>query len=124
VKKLIFIFILSFCIFLSKAQTYTQTIRGKVIDVDSKSILFGANVILLNSDTLIGTTSDVDGKFRLLNIPVGRRAIKITSLGYEEAIISNIIVTSGKEVVLTIELREKVYTSEAVSYTHLRAHET
>ncbi len=113
-KKITFIFIFSFCIFSAKAQTYTQTIRGKIIDADSKSILFGANVILLNSDTLIGSTTDVDGKFRLVNIPVGRRAIKIASLGYEEAIVNNIIVTSGKEVVLTIELREKVYTSEVV----------
>lgn len=113
-KKITSIFILSLCINLAKAQTYSQTIRGKVIDADSKSILFGANVILLNSDTLIGSTSDVDGKFRLDNIPVGRRAIKITSMGYEEAVVNNIIVTSGKEVVLTIELREKVYTSEVI----------
>jgi hypothetical protein len=114
VKKITFIFILSLCIILAKAQTYTQTIRGKVIDADSKSILFGANVILLNSDTLIGSTTDADGKFRLNNIPVGRRAIKVTSMGYEETVVNNIIVTSGKEVVLMIELREKVYTSEAI----------
>lgn len=113
-KKITFIFILSLCIILAKAQTYTQTIRGKVIDADSKSILFGANVILLNSDTLIGSTTDADGKFRLNNIPVGRRAIKVTSMGYEETVVNNIIVTSGKEVVLMIELREKVYTSEAI----------
>ena len=77
-----------FCFLLSiigNAQTFTQTIRGKVIDADSKSILFGANIILLNSDTLIGSTTDVDGKFRLEKIPVGRRAIKVTSIGYEDA---------------------------------------
>jgi hypothetical protein len=56
----------------------------------------------------------VDGNFRLDHVPVGRRAIKITSIGYEETVIGNIIVTSGKEVVLTVELREKVYTSAAV----------
>lgn len=113
-KKSLLLVILLFSLIFVKAQTYTQTIRGKVIDADSKSILFGANVILLNSDTLIGSTTDVDGKFRLDNIPVGRRALKITSIGYEETFINNIIVTSGKEVVLTIELREKIYTSEAI----------
>lgn len=96
------------------AQTHTQTIRGKVIDADSKSTLFGANVILLNSDTLIGSATDVDGKFRLEKIPVGRRSIKATCIGYEEAILNNIIVTSAKEIVLTIELHEKVYTSEVI----------
>ena len=113
-KKIAFIFLLLLIGLNISAQTYTQTIRGKVIDADSKSTLFGANIILLNSDTLIGSTTDVDGKFRLDKVPVGRRALKITSIGYEETFINNIIVTSGKEVVLTIELREKVYTSEVI----------
>ena len=98
----------------TNAQTFTQTIRGKVIDADSKSPLFGANVILLNSDTLHGAATDVDGKFRLGQIAVGRRALKATCIGYEEAVLNNIIVTSAKEIVLTIELHEKVYTSEVV----------
>ena len=96
------------------AQTFTQTIRGKVIDADSKAEIAGANVILLNSDTLIGSTTDAEGRFRLEKIAVGRRAIKVTSIGYNEAVLGNIIVTSGKEVVLTIELQEKVYTAEVV----------
>ncbi len=113
-KKKSFLFIFLLCVLNLSAQTYTQTIRGKVIDADSKNILFGANVSLMNSDTLIGSTTDIDGKFRLDKIPVGRRSLKIASLGYEETFVNNIIVTSGKEVVLTIELREKVYTSEVV----------
>jgi hypothetical protein len=117
VKKSLLIAVIIFCFVFANAQTYTQTIRGKVIDADSKSILFGANIILLNSDTLIGSVTDIDGKFRLEKIPVGRRAIKVTSLGYEEAILNNIIVTSGKEVILTIELQEKVYTSTTVEVT-------
>jgi hypothetical protein len=95
-------------------QTFTQTIRGKVIDADSKSILFGANVVLLNSDTLIGAATDIDGKFRLEKVPVGRRSLKATCIGYEEVVLNNIIVTSAKEIVLNIELHEKVYTAEAV----------
>lgn len=115
-KKYILFFILFSSIFFSNlyAQVLTQTVRGKVIDTDSKSPLFGANIILLNSDTLIGSTTDVDGKFRLEKIPVGRRSIKITSIGYEDAVMNNIVVSSAKEVVLTIELREKVYSSEAI----------
>ncbi len=72
-----------FCVAYTSAiaQTYTQTIRGKVIDVDSKSTIVGANIILLNSDTLIGATADVNGNFRLEKTPVGRQAIKITSIG-------------------------------------------
>ncbi len=115
VKKCLILFLFFYSIsIVGNAQTYTQTIRGKVIDADSKSVLFGANIILLNSDTLIGSTTDVDGKFRLEKIPVGRRALKVSSIGYEDAVLNNIIVTSGKEVILTVELQEKVYTSTAV----------
>lgn len=98
----------------AKAQTFTQTIRGKVIDADSKSILFGANVILLNTDSLQGAATDVDGKFRLEKVPVGRRSVKASCIGYEDVVLNNIIVTSAKEIVLTIELHEKVYTSGVV----------
>lgn len=98
----------------ASAQTFTQTIRGKVIDADSKSPLFGANVILLNSDTLKGGATDVDGKFRLEQIAVGRRSLKASCMGYEDMVLNNIIVTSAKEIVLTIELHEKVYTSGVV----------
>ena len=100
--------------FSAKAQTFTETIRGKVIDVDSKSPIFGANIILLNSDTIIGATTDVDGNFRLTKVPVGRQAVKITSLGYEDAVLSNIIVSSAKQVILNIELREKIYTAGTI----------
>ena len=113
-KKITFILLIILSGLKVYSQTYTQTIRGKVVDADSKSILFGANIILVNSDTVIGSVTDIDGNFRLEKIPVGRRAVKITSLGYEEAVINNIIVTSGKEVVLTVELREKVYNSAMV----------
>jgi hypothetical protein len=113
-KRSILLFLSLLYAALAFSQTYTQTIRGKVIDADSKSPLFGANVVLLNSDTLNGSVTDVDGKFRLDKVKVGRQAIKVTSLGYEDAFLSNIILTSAKEVVLTIELREKVYTANVI----------
>lgn len=113
-KRSILLFLSLLCSAVAFSQTYTQTIRGKVIDADSKSPLFGANVVLLNSDTLNGSVTDVDGKFRLDKVKVGRQAIKVTSLGYEDAFLSNIILTSAKEVVLTIELREKVYTTNVI----------
>ncbi len=114
-KQIIILALVVFCFCEnSNAENYKQTIRGKVIDIDSKSPLTGANIILLNGDTLIGSATDADGTFRLENVPVGRRTIKVSSIGYEEKILGNIIITSAKEVVITIELREKVYTSEVI----------
>lgn len=109
-------FILLFSLFSLSVlgQTYHQTIRGKVQDADSKSPIPGANVVWINADSLVGTVSDGNGNFRLENIPVGRRSIKVSLVGYEDVVIPNIIVSSAKEVVLTIDLQEKVYTTQTV----------
>lgn len=116
-KRIFFFTIILFVSLEIQAQTFTQILRGKVIDADSKSPIFSANIILLNSDTLIGSISDIDGNFRLEKIRVGRRAIKVTSIGYNETVLANIIVTSAKEVILTIELQQKVYDAATVEVT-------
>ena len=91
-----------------------------MIDLDSKSGLPGANIVLAGSDPLIGAVTDLDGKFRLENVTVGRQNFKISYLGYEDAWLNNIIVNTGKEVVLTIEMKEKVFTSDVVEIVYER----
>jgi hypothetical protein len=50
----------------------------------------------------------VNGEFRLGKIPIGRIALKISYLGYETKTISDIVVNSGKEVVLDLSMQESV----------------
>ena len=98
------------------AQQITQTIRGTIIDADSKQSLEGVAVSLLGNP-LISATSDAKGNFKLLNIPVGRQGFQFTFLGYNARTVNNIEVTSGKEIVLNIELTEKVYETKTVEIT-------
>jgi hypothetical protein len=53
----------------------TQTIRGKVIDETTGYGLIGANVIVQESDPILGTTTDVHGEFVLEEVPIGRQSI-------------------------------------------------
>ena len=99
------------------SQTFTQTIRGIVIDADSKSGLPGANIYVLELDTQMAATTDNDGKFRFEKVPVGRRKIKVSFIGYEEIIMDNIIVGSGKEVVLEIPMQEIINTKDEIVVT-------
>ena len=93
---------------LTFSQKLSQTIRGTILDNDSKLPIIGATVIIPNSNPLIGTTTDVSGKFRLENIPIGRITLQLSYMGYEAKTISDIIVNSGKEVVLDIAMQESV----------------
>jgi hypothetical protein len=95
------------------AQTPTQTIRGTVIDNQSKTPLVGVNIVLLNSEQFVGCASDMNGNFRLEKIPVGRQSIKVTYLGYRERVLQ-LILTSGKEMVITLELEESVIQGKEV----------
>ena len=93
---------------LAFSQNLTQIVRGTINDVDSKLPLIGATIIILGTNPLIGTATDVNGEFRLGKIPIGRIALKISYLGYETKTISDIVVNSGKEVVLDLSMQESV----------------
>ena len=84
----------------------SQTIRGTVFDADARIPLIGANVILLNFKPLTGTVTDTEGNYKLENIPVGRYDIEIRYVGYESYIAREVLLSSGKEAVLNINLRE------------------
>ncbi len=89
------------------AQT-TQTVRGKVVDMETHQALIGAVVSIEDeSSQPQGTATDVDGTFRLENVSIGKHTLKITYLGYKDQLI-DITVTSAKEVLLNIYLEESV----------------
>lgn len=96
------------------AQTLSQTIRGTVIDKITHAPLFGANIIIAESNPLLGAASDPDGIFRIAKVPVGKHTLKVTYLGYKERLIPNVVLNSGKEVVLVIELEEDILISKEV----------
>ncbi|SOD82731.1 TonB-dependent receptor [Spirosoma fluviale] len=93
---------------LLHAQSFTQTIRGTVVDQSLQTPLPGAAVTLLNSSPLKGASTDASGQFRLTQVPVGRQTLQISVVGYKTATLQNITVDAGKELVLTVSLEEAV----------------
>lgn len=107
-KKVLLTLSLLFFAKLLVAQEFTQTIRGRVIDQQSQAAVIGANIVVQNSEPLLGSSTDADGSFRIPNVPIGRHTLLITSIGYENAIIPELVVGSGKEVILTVRLTESL----------------
>ncbi len=96
------------------AQNLTQTIRGRVIDQTTQTPLPGATVVIIGSDPILAATTGTDGSFSLEKVPLGRHNIEIRFMGYLPHNIPGLLVGSGKEVVLTIELEESVAKLEEV----------
>jgi hypothetical protein len=94
----------------SQAQTGTQTVRGRVVDAVAQAPIIGANVVVVPppGQPPLGAATDVNGDFKIVNVPVGRQTLKISFIGYEEITLPNVVVTAGKEVILNFALTENV----------------
>lgn len=113
-KKLIVLLIsevIFFCPLFS--QEIVQTIKGSVTDMESGIPLPGANILIINSEPPAGAVADTYGKFRLITSP-GRISLKISFLGYEDFILKDVLVTSGREVNINAALQEKVIETNEV----------
>ncbi len=94
--------------FSLKAQLFTQVIRGQVIDIESQVPLPFATITVITPDTSLKAIADNDGNFRLEKVPVGRHNMQVTYTGYETQVIPELLVSTGKEIVLTIKMKEQV----------------
>ena len=98
---------------LSSAQDFKQTIRGTVTDAQSEVTIVGAAVTLNPQDSLPKRVlTDVNGKFRFDNVPIGRHTLHIEMISYDPALLENLEVTSSKELVLNVSLQEQVNMQE------------
>lgn len=92
----------------------TQNIRGVITDKDSQSPLPGANIIVTSTDPKMGAATDIDGRFKIADVPIGRIDIQISYVGYEPKMMQNIELTSGKELILNITIQESITMNEVV----------
>ncbi len=95
---------------LAAAQdnSLTQTIKGVITDEQSGNVLGNVTVRLDAATSSNAVITDSAGNFRLQHVPLGRQTIRVSFVGYEEAVVQNIEVTSSKEVMLEVRLKEKV----------------
>lgn len=90
---------------ISFAQNNKQNIRGVVLDKLSQTPIIGATIAVQNSTKQVQT--DNSGNYLLNDMAPDRYEIKVSFSGYKEVIIPNVIVTSGKEVILDITMEDE-----------------
>ena len=97
-----------------KSQDLAQTVRGNVLDKISQTPLRGSTVVISGTNPQLATTTDSEGCFRIENVPLGRYNLEIRCLGYAPLSLPEVLVGSGKEVVLNIEMTESLIELEGV----------
>ncbi|WP_448702370.1 carboxypeptidase regulatory-like domain-containing protein [Mucilaginibacter sp. AW1-3] len=95
----------------SQAQTkglppvaFTQTIKGTITDKSSGLALPGVTVQLTSVDPAKATATDANGIFKITKVPVGRHILEIKYTGYQTVVLSEVLVTTGKESEINVEL--------------------
>lgn len=110
-----FLFFLSCYSAGTMAQSNHQVITGVIVDKASERPL--ANVSVRINGTSIGATTDSTGRFRLLNVPLGRHQVAFTYIGYKTVTIPEVLVTAGKQVMLDLSLEQEIRSLSAVTVT-------
>ncbi len=94
---------------------YSQGIlQGTVSDSTSREVLVGANILL--KGTAIGGISDIEGRFRVANIPAGTYTVRFAYLGFKTKEVP-VTIVKGENTILNASLIPDVIEGQEVVIT-------
>jgi hypothetical protein len=91
-----------------RAQKLVQVIKGKVVDNETQMPLIGASVCVQLADPSLCGVTDMNGDFRITEVPIGRYNLRISYIGYDSTLVPEVLVSSAKEVELNVGLKQSV----------------
>lgn len=94
-----------------------QNIRGRVTDRASGAPLKYASVSVEGANFPFGASADSTGMFVIHNLPAGRYDLRASFVGYETALVKDILLSSVKEAFVEIQLTENENVLAEVSVT-------
>ncbi|HEX8678149.1 MAG TPA: TonB-dependent receptor, partial [Segetibacter sp.] len=96
-----------------------QTVKGQLIDKETKGPVADATVIIKQYPAN-ATTSDDKGFFQLENVPLGRIDLRITKVGFMPVDLSNVQISAGKQTVLNVEMEISLTVLKEITITSSR----
>lgn len=117
---------LLFCGSATLALAQQGVIRGTVLEPSGEPTI-GANVIVVGSDPVVGTTTDFDGAYQLsIESPSAPVTLLFTYIGFADKTVEGVTVTAGEVTFLDVnlqdgaeELSEVVVTAQALQNTDI-----
>lgn len=113
-KKILLLAIIVFTN-LTLGQNLTGSIYGRVIDFVSKQPIPFANVLVL--ETNFGAASDLNGYFKIENIPVNTYQVRASVIGYSSQIKTDVVIQTAKPTEVNFELTSQAIELEGVTVT-------
>lgn len=101
----------------SYAQSRSR-ITGIIKDAQTGEPLIGANVIV--QGTYLGGASDIDGRYFVINVPVGTYEVKVSMVGYTPQIVKDVIVSADRVTNLDFSLQSTVIQGQEIVITAQR----
>lgn len=109
-KRILTVLIVIFGISVSNAQSI-GTLSGIVLDKGTQSLLKDINVKIIGTDFTARTKED--GSFRIPSVPFGTYQVEFTSASYQTFVQTDVVISSGIERELVVEL-QGISTDEVV----------
>ena len=112
IRVSVFICFLLIALWSDNFSQVRSKIQGEITDAETGEVLVGANIILLN--TTLGAASNTEGKFSLINVPVGRYTVQASMIGYKKERILDVLVSPDRVTSLDIRLSSSIIAGEEV----------
>lgn len=87
----------------------TGKIAGKITDAGTGEALIGANIMI--DGTSLGSASDIQGNYFVLNVPPGRYTVNVSMMGYKQVQIENVRVSIDLTTRINAEMQATVLES-------------
>ncbi|HQK38294.1 MAG TPA: carboxypeptidase-like regulatory domain-containing protein, partial [Bacteroidales bacterium] len=114
--KVIDTFIISL-FYATSAFAQSGAIQGTITDAKTGESLIGTNIVL--QGTYTGTTSDLEGNFKLANIPPGTYNLVVSYISYDQQIL-RITVKNNETTRVDVKLEPATLEIESVKVTAVR----
>lgn len=104
--KLFYLSIFILPILLFSQVKPAGSIQGQLIDGVTNQPLVGANIVVVENNRF-GAVVDIDGNFLINNLPVGEYSLRASLVGYQQAILTNVVVSTGRSTKVKMRMNEE-----------------
>ncbi|MBK7692208.1 MAG: carboxypeptidase regulatory-like domain-containing protein [Bacteroidetes bacterium] len=118
--RILFILQIVFTVICPSNAQIVQTVQGSIVDKESKLGIQNVSVRVFNKSVDLGISTDSNGDYKIQNVPVGSYTLQFSAVGYKPYTLSDLRVTSAKEVVQNAKLEDATLNLKAVQISYKR----